>query len=81
MRSVAVSGFKHVFSSSYKSGHRRGVAILISSTLNFEHVSDQQDDKGRFIKVTGRINSIEITFLNVYIPQVAIGHYISAYLS
>lgn len=33
------SGFKRVFSSSYKSGHKRGVAILISKQINYEHIS------------------------------------------
>lgn len=32
-------GFTSVFSSSYKGGRRRGVAILISSKLHFEKIS------------------------------------------
>lgn len=31
-------GFKYVFSSSVKSKHKRGVATLISGTLNYEHI-------------------------------------------
>lgn len=61
-------GFKHVFSSSDKSKHKRGVAILISGVLNYEHVSEFTDEEGRFVKVTGKIEGSEITILNVYAP-------------
>lgn len=39
-------GFTSVFSSSYKGGRRRGVAILISSKLHFEKVSEITDREG-----------------------------------
>uniref|UniRef100_A0AAX7UTV9 exodeoxyribonuclease III n=1 Tax=Astatotilapia calliptera TaxID=8154 RepID=A0AAX7UTV9_ASTCA len=61
-------GFKNVFLSSYMAGHRRGVAILISNTINNEHISELQDGEGRFIKITGKIEGQEMTFINVYIP-------------
>lgn len=61
-------GFKNVFSSSYKGGHRRGVAILISNAINYEHISELQDGEGRFVKITGKIEGQEMTFINVYIP-------------
>lgn len=61
-------GFKYVFSSSDKHKHKRGVAILISSSLNFEHISETCDDEGRFVQVVGRIEGSEITVLNVYAP-------------
>ena len=61
-------GFKHVFSSSFKSGHKRGVATLISNALAYEHISETVDEEGRFIKVTGRIEGSIITLLNVYVP-------------
>ncbi|KAF7642082.1 hypothetical protein LDENG_00264990 [Lucifuga dentata] len=57
-----------VYSSSYKLGHRRGVAILISSGLNYEHIAETKDVSGRYVKVTGRIEGNEITLLNVYAP-------------
>lgn len=60
--------FRHVFFSSYKLGHRRGVAILISSRLNYEHLSETKDKEGRFVSITGRIEGTEITLLNVYAP-------------
>lgn len=51
-------GFSHVFASSYRSGHRRGVAILISNLLKYEHL----------MKIAGRMEGTEITLLNVYAP-------------
>ncbi|XP_072114005.1 3-hydroxy-3-methylglutaryl-CoA reductase a isoform X1 [Mobula birostris] len=56
------------FYSSYKLSHKRGVATLISSTLNYEHISETKDKEGRFVKITGRIEGTEITLLNVYAP-------------
>lgn len=61
-------GFKYVFSSSVKSEHKRGVATLISGTLNYEHISELCDEEGRFVRITGRIEGSEITILNVYAP-------------
>lgn len=61
-------GFQHVYSSSCKAGHKRGVATLISSTLNYDHISEVRDEDGRFVKITGRIEGKEITLINVYAP-------------
>lgn len=61
-------GFSSVFFSSYKSGHRRGVAILISNKLNFEKISEMGDKEGRYILVKGKIYENSVTFLNVYAP-------------
>lgn len=61
-------GFKYVFFSSVNSKHKRGVAILISGALNYEHISEFGYDEGRFVKVTGRIEGSQITILNVYAP-------------
>ena len=62
------SGFKHVHSSSYKSGPRRGVAILISHTVNYEHISDVKDKEGRFILIIGKVEGTVVSLLNVYAP-------------
>lgn len=61
-------GFTNLLFSSYKSGHRRGVAILISNKLNFEKVYEMGDKEGRFILVKGKIDGNPITLLNVYAP-------------
>lgn len=61
-------GFKHVFYSSHSSGRRRGVAILIAGSLNYEHLSKYVDKEGRFIMITGNIEGSLTTILNVYVP-------------
>lgn len=61
-------GFRNAFFSSYKNGKKRGVAILISNSLNFECVSEIKDKDGRFVLVKGKLEHKEVTFLNVYAP-------------
>lgn len=39
-------GFKSVYFSSHGSGRRRGVAILISSALHYEHIAEHKDKEG-----------------------------------
>lgn len=61
-------GFKHVYFSSHSSGRRRGVAILISGVLNYEHIVEHKDSEGRFILIIGKIDGVLITLINVYAP-------------
>lgn len=61
-------GFTSMFRSSYKSGRRRGVVILISNKLNFEKTFELIDKEGRFILVRGSIDGNLVTFMNVYVP-------------
>uniref|UniRef100_A0A3B1J8B1 Reverse transcriptase domain-containing protein n=1 Tax=Astyanax mexicanus TaxID=7994 RepID=A0A3B1J8B1_ASTMX len=61
-------GFSKVFFSSYKTGSRRGVAILVSQQVPFELISSTKDKEGRFILISGRVDEMEITLLNVYAP-------------
>ena len=61
-------GFNQVFSSSYESGRRRGVATLISAKLAFESLSEFKDKEGRYNMVIGRLDGVEVTLLNVYAP-------------
>ncbi len=59
-------GFNQVFSASYETGHRRGVATLISSRVIFEKMTETKDKKGRYNMVVGKLEGSEITLLNVY---------------
>uniref|UniRef100_A0AAR2KFP9 exodeoxyribonuclease III n=1 Tax=Pygocentrus nattereri TaxID=42514 RepID=A0AAR2KFP9_PYGNA len=59
-------GFTHLFFPSYKSGHRRGVAILVSSKLHFEKKMEMGDKEGRFILVQGKVEGQPVTLLNIY---------------
>lgn len=61
-------GFTRMFSSSYKSGRRRGVVILISSKLNFEKTFELKDKEGRYILVRGNIEGNPVTLMNIYAP-------------
>lgn len=61
-------GFRNTFYSSYKSGRKRGVGILISNSTPFEFVSETKDKEGRFVLVKCRIDQQEVTLLNIYAP-------------
>lgn len=61
-------GFSKAFSSSYKTGHRRGVATLISHKIPFELISENKDKEGRYLQTTGKIDGTLITLFNLYAP-------------
>lgn len=61
-------GYNQIFSASYKSGHRRGVAILISARISFEKLIVIGDKEGRYIMVRGRLEGELVTLLNIYAP-------------
>lgn len=61
-------GFTGMFCSSYRSGRRRGVVILLSNKLNFEKTFELKDKEGRYILIKGKINGELITLMNVYAP-------------
>lgn len=58
-----------MFYSSYKSGHRRGVATLISKRLPVEKTMEITDKEGRYLLGSGKIECTEISIPNVYIPS------------
>lgn len=58
-------GFLRVYYSSYNSGHRRGVATLISQQVSFEQVSETTVEEGRYIIVSGRKHDV---IINIYAP-------------
>lgn len=62
------NGFTQVYASSYKSGHRRGVAILISGKIPFQELGVLSDKEGRYVLVKGRLEGILVCFLNIYAP-------------
>lgn len=61
-------GFRHKYSSSYKAGHRRGMAILISNKTSFKPTFEKKDTEGRFILVRGNLRGSLVTLLNIYAP-------------
>lgn len=44
------------------------MAILISRVVNYEHISEYKDKEGRYVITTGKIDGIEVTLFNVYVP-------------
>uniref|UniRef100_A0AAR2KHB0 exodeoxyribonuclease III n=1 Tax=Pygocentrus nattereri TaxID=42514 RepID=A0AAR2KHB0_PYGNA len=57
-----------IFQSTFSS-KARGVAILISKSIPFRHVSTICDPNGRFLLVTGHIYTHHVTLLNIYGPN------------
>lgn len=57
-------GFK-IYYSSYKGGHKRGVATLISNKVNFQFSSEITDKEGRYVLVKGLIDQKEVTLVNI----------------
>lgn len=58
-------GFKHAYDSSNGLRPTRGVVILISGRVIFEHFATIRDREGRFILVQGKLDGELITFYNV----------------
>lgn len=58
-----------VYFSSHGSGRRRGVAILLHSSLQFCLHSEITDKEGRFILVNGSICGAKVSMLNIYAPN------------
>lgn len=61
-------GFTQIYYSSYPTGHRRGVIILISHKVIFEKKYEYADKEGRFILVKGILNGTYVTLFNIYAP-------------
>lgn len=60
-------GYKNTFYSSLKTG-KRGVAILIHNSINFDLVREIRDSEGRYVLVQGKIENKMTTLICVYIP-------------
>lgn len=65
LRSAWVS---QVYQSTFSS-KARGVAILVRRTIQFVFKSQTTNPGGRFILVTGTINSVPLVLLNIYTPN------------
>lgn len=61
-------GFRHTYYSSFQSGRKRGVAIMIPNSVQFEFQTEIKDQEGRYVMVKGKMDGKEITLLNVYAP-------------
>lgn len=61
-------GFRHTYYSSFKTGRKRGVAILMPNKVHFELQSETKDKEGRFVMVRGKLDDRDVTLLNMYAP-------------
>ena len=61
-------GFKNTLFSSFKKGPKRGVAILISNSVNFELIKEINDKEGRYVIAKGKLDNHLVTLVNVYVP-------------
>lgn len=57
-----------IYQSTFTS-HARGVAILFRKNIPFQVTSVVNDPLGRYIMVSGTINSSSLTLLNIYGPN------------
>ncbi len=60
-------GYKNTFYSTFKTGHKRGVAILIHNSVHFELLKENRDSEGRYILVQGKIENHLTTLIAVYL--------------
>ena len=44
------------------------MAILISSALQYEHIAEYKDKEGKFVLITGKIDGVLISLINVCAP-------------
>lgn len=68
-RRLRTNWVSQVYQSTFSS-KARGVAILFRKSIPFQMTSVISDPGGRYVMVTGSINSFPITCLNVYGPNV-----------
>ena len=61
-------GYLNSFFSSCENSLKRGVATLISNSLNFELIIKKSDTQVRYVIIKGRIDNILVTFANIYTP-------------
>ena len=61
-------GFRKSYFSSHTNTRQRGVAILISNSIDFECREEIRDKEGRYIIIKGSIDQNTITLVNVYAP-------------
>ncbi len=64
-------GYKNTFYSTFKTGHKRGVAILMHNSVHFELLKEIRDSEGRYILVQGKIENHLTTLIAVYLPPLS----------
>ena len=57
------------------------VAILVSDEMDFKPTNIKRDEKGHYMMVKGSMQQEELTFLNIYAPNIGAPRYIKQALN
>ena len=49
---------------------KAGVAILISDKIDFKRKNVTRDKEGHYVMIKGSIQEEDITFINIYVPNI-----------
>ena len=74
-------GYRKTYYSTCRQSRKRGVAIMIQNTVNFECLKEINDDEGRYVIVKGKLENKMITLVNVYAPPESDKHFFKALFS
>ena len=77
---LKVKGWKKIF---HANGNQKkaGVAILISGKIDFNIKTITRDKEGHYIMIKGSIQEEDVTFINVYAPNIGAPQYIRQMLT
>ena len=77
---LKVKGWKMIF---HANGNQKkaGVAILISGKIDFNIKTITRDKEGHYIMIKGSIQEEDVTFINVYAPNIGAPQYIRQMLT
>lgn len=56
------------FYSSCKNSRKRGVAIMMSNSLNFDLIKEEGAKEGRYVLVKGKLDNVLVTFACISVP-------------
>ena len=76
---LKVKGWKKIFHAN-RDQKKAGVAILISSKIDFKTKAVKRDKEGHYIMIKGSIQE-DITIINIYAPNIGAPQYVRQILS
>ena len=68
-------GWKNIFHTNGKQ-KKAGVAIIILDKIEFKIKNIARDEEGHYIMIQGSIQEEDITFVNIYAPNIGSSQYI-----
>ena len=77
---LKVRGWKKIF---HANGNEKkvGVAILMSEKIDFKIKNVTRDKEGQYIMIKGSIQEVDITIINIYVPNIGAPQYIRQLLT